>query len=81
MSEAIKLSHISNGTSCKVKSIHADTLRVKFMEMGIVPGRQLEVLFRAPLGDPIAVDIDGYILSLRKDEAAMIEVELETQHQ
>ncbi len=43
--------------------------------MGIMEGKQLKVLFRAPFGDPIAVDVGGYILSLRKDEAELIEVE------
>jgi Fe2+ transport system protein FeoA len=45
------------------------------MEMGLMPGREITVLFRAPLGDPIAIDVDGYILSLRLDEASMIQVE------
>jgi len=44
------------------------------MEMGLLEGKQLEVLFRAPLGDPIAIDVSGYTLSLRKDEAAFITV-------
>lgn len=43
--------------------------------MGLLPGREVTVLFRAPLGDPIAIDVNGYILSLRLDEAAMIHVE------
>lgn len=43
--------------------------------MGLVEGKQLQVLFRAPFGDPIAVDVDGYILSLRKDEAELIIVD------
>lgn len=45
------------------------------MEMGLLPGRKVTVLFRAPLGDPMAIDVNGYILSLRLDEAAMIQVE------
>jgi len=35
----------------------------------------LHVLYRAPFGDPMAIDIGGYTLSLRKDEAAHVEVE------
>lgn len=45
------------------------------MEMGLLPGKAVTVLFRAPLGDPIAIDVNGYILSLRLDEAALILVE------
>jgi ferrous iron transport protein A len=44
--------------------------------MGLISGSVIDVLFKAPLGDPIAIDIKGYILSLRLDEAATIEVEL-----
>ena len=47
---------------------------VKLLEMGLTTGKVVEVLYRAPLGDPIAIDIDGYVLSLRKDEADLIEV-------
>ena len=45
------------------------------MEMGLVEGKKLQVLFRAPFGVPIAVDVDGYILSLRKDEAELVVVD------
>lgn len=45
------------------------------MEMGLTKGKMIQVLYRAPLGDPIAIDINGYVLSLRKDEAALIQVE------
>ena len=70
------LSEISNGSRVKVTSITQSELKVKLMEMGVVKGRVLTVLYRAPLGDPIAVDVDGYVLSLRKDEAVLVEVEL-----
>lgn len=69
------LANISNGVSVNVESIEESPLKVKLMEMGIIEGKTLKVLFRAPLGDPIAVDIDGYTLSLRKDEAKLVLVE------
>ena len=43
-------------------------------EMGITPGEPIEVIRYAPLGDPIEVKIRGYLLSLRKEEADLIEV-------
>jgi Fe2+ transport system protein FeoA len=49
------------------------------MEMGVIKGRILTVLYRAPFGDPMAIDIDGYVLSLRKDEACLVDVELMTE--
>ena len=43
--------------------------------MGLFPGKEIRVLFKAPLGDPIAIDVHGYTLALRKNEAALIELE------
>ena len=44
--------------------------------MGIIPDEEISVELTAPLGDPIAVNVAGYQLSLRKDEASSIMVEL-----
>jgi ferrous iron transport protein A len=70
-----KLSEIKIGNCATVTSISDSSIRLKLMEMGLLPGREVTVLFRAPLGDPIAIDVNGYILSLRLDEAALIHVE------
>ena len=69
------LSEISNGQQVQVVGVLQSSLKVKLMEMGMVKGKSLTVLYRAPLGDPIAIDVDGYVLSLRKDEAKLVEVE------
>ena len=45
-------------------------------EMGVTPGEHVEVVRYAPLGDPIEIKIRGYHLSLRKEEAALIQVEV-----
>jgi ferrous iron transport protein A len=64
-----------------VKNILASDLKVKLLEMGFSEGKELRVLFRAPFGDPMAVDIGGYVLSLRKEEAMQVEVEsIQTLH-
>ena len=44
--------------------------------MGCYPGNIMQMKMLAPLGDPIAFDIGGYTLALRKEEAKLIEVEL-----
>lgn len=69
------LNSIANGTTVLVKSIKASDLKVKLLEMGFCEGKELRVLYRAPLGDPMAIDIGGYTLSLRNEEAEQIEVE------
>lgn len=49
--------------------------RRRIMDMGVTPGTTVKVVKVAPLGDPVEVNIRGYELSLRKDEAAQIIVE------
>jgi ferrous iron transport protein A len=70
------LSEIANGQSVIVREIEASDLKVKLMEMGLVSGKNLRVLYRAPFGDPMAVDVEGYVLSLRMEEAKLVGVEI-----
>jgi ferrous iron transport protein A len=42
--------------------------------MGLLPGKEVKFNYRAPLGDPISVQISGYNLSLRLDEASQVEI-------
>lgn len=48
----------------------------KLIEMGCLPGEQVSLSKTAPLGCPIAIKISGYELSLRKEEAEFVIVEL-----
>jgi Fe2+ transport system protein FeoA len=50
----------------------------RIVEMGLVPGTPVEVVRVAPLGDPIEVRVRGFSLSLRKHEAAEVEVDVES---
>jgi ferrous iron transport protein A len=49
--------------------------RHRLLTMGLTPGTELTVTRLAPLGDPIEVQVRGYSLSLRKDEAEVLQVE------
>ncbi len=69
------LSHIKNGEFVIIREILESSLKVKLLEMGLTVEKQIEVLYRAPFGGPIAIDVEGYVLSLRKDEAELVEVE------
>ncbi len=70
------LSQLTPGHVCRVTSVRGtDALAQRLMEMGLVPGCTLEFVRRAPLGDPLQVTVLGYHLSLRRTEAARIEVE------
>ena len=59
-----------------MKGIIPSELSSKLLEMGFYEGKELEVLYKAPFGDPIAVRVGDYTLSMRKKEANLIEVEL-----
>lgn len=50
-------------------------IRRRLLSMGFVPGTEVETIRVAPMGDPIAFEVKGYNLSLRREEAAFIEVE------
>jgi ferrous iron transport protein A len=71
-----KLSDLSPGDRGRVTKMggDADALR-RLMEMGLMRGTTVEVVRRAPLGDPLEVKVRGFMLTLRRSEAEHIEVE------
>lgn len=75
MGKTVMLSQVKKGQSVVVKYIDGDELKSKLLELGITTGCKLRYLYAAPFGDPMAVDIDGFVLSLRKSEAQLIHVE------
>ena len=52
-------------------------LRRRLFDMGVTPGAVVYLRKKAPLGDPIEVTIRGYELSLRKQEASLVTLEVE----
>ena len=48
----------------------------RLLDMGLVSGSEVEMQRVAPLGDPIEIKVKGYNLSLRKEEATSIQVEV-----
>lgn len=52
-----------------------DGIAIRLMEMGLTEGEEIKLLGFAPLGDPIEYEIRGYRISLRKAEAARVEIE------
>ncbi len=70
------LKEISCGCTVKVKKLVGDgPVKRRIMDMGITKGVEVFVRKAAPLGDPIEVTVRGYELSLRKEDAQMIQVE------
>lgn len=70
------LKEVKAGDCVKVVRINgAGPVKRRIMDMGITKGVKARVRKVAPLGDPIELTVRGYELSIRKDEAAAIEVE------
>jgi len=51
-------------------------IKKRIIDMGMVPGTEVEMERYAPLGDPIEIKVKGYHLSLRKEDASLILIEL-----
>jgi len=71
----IKLSQIPANEGHVVQRVSEERFGVRLMELGVIPGSTVEVLFTAPGGCPIAVLVNGeYILGLRLEEADLVTV-------
>ncbi len=81
MPECLKtcpLSKLNVGCQGQVISVDGDPdIRRRLLEMGFCNGATVEVVRRAPLGDPIEFRLRGYHLSLRSDQASCVNVSSE----
>jgi ferrous iron transport protein A len=71
-----KLSQLKPGQKAIIKHFDNQEIHLKLMEMGCLPGEEITVEQRAPLGDPVSISIAGYTLSLRLNEADHIIVNI-----
>ena len=74
----MRLDLLKPGESGVIKTVGGEgALRLRLLDMGLIPRTKVRVQKVAPLGDPIQILIRGYDLTLRKEDAAMIDVEKE----
>ena len=70
------LRDVKVGETAKVVKLHGEgAVKRRIMDMGITKGVEVTVQKVAPLGDPLEITVRGYQLSIRKADAAMVEVE------
>ncbi len=70
------LRNVKVGETVKVVKLHGEgAIKRRIMDMGVTKGVEIFVRKLAPLGDTIEINLRGYELSLRKEDAEMIEVE------
>lgn len=70
-----RLSELEPGESGVIRDFEQDDIFLKLMEMGFIPGETVIVEQVAPMGDPIAIQVAGYAVSLRLNEASKIMVD------
>ncbi len=71
-----RLSLLKPGQKGVIENFDNQEIHLKLMEMGCVPGETITIEQKAPLGDPVSVNISGYVLSLRLNEADHIIVSI-----
>ena len=71
-----KLSELKTGQQAIIKKFNNNEIFLKLMEMGCLPGEKITMEQKAPLGDPISINVSGYSLSLRLNEADHIIVDV-----
>ena len=74
----MNLSNLKPGQQGKILKLDSNIgpIRRRLMDMGVIPGESIKVEKVAPMGDPIEVTVKSYNLSLRKNEAKGIEIEV-----
>lgn len=69
------LGDVKVGESSTIVKLHGEgALRRHLMDLGLIKGTSFKVVKVAPLGDPVEINVRGYELSIRKEEAAVVEV-------
>ncbi|MDR6845115.1 FeoA family protein [Flavobacterium granuli] len=67
---------LKKGQKAIILDFDIDIIPLKLLEMGCLPGNEVELLQIAPFGDPLYLDINGSHLAIRIETAKQIEVEL-----
>lgn len=70
------LDQLKLGESGSIKRVSSSfrELRTRLLSLGLTEGREVSVRCMAPFGGPINIDVGGFTLSLRRDEARAVEV-------
>ena len=72
----MSLADLTVGGRARVVAIAGDDeIAQRLLEMGLTPGIDVQLIGTAPLGDPLEFEVRGYYLSVRKSEAARVDVE------
>lgn len=69
------IAHLKRGEKGIIKEFPLDVLPIKLLELGCLPGNEVELLQVAPLKDPLYINVNGSHIAIRRSVARQIEVE------
>ncbi len=73
------LNDLSVGQSGTIRQVGGEgALRLRFLDMGLIPGTKVTLQKVAPMGDPIQIHLRGYELTIRREDAKKIDLKEET---
>jgi len=73
----LSLADLAPGSAARVAAVDPQSpIGRRLLDLGFVPGTEVRVVRRAPLGDPVEYELRGYRVCLRRSEALRIRVEL-----
>ena len=65
---------LRQGEESVIESIADSFYAINFLEIGLLPGKSIRAIQKAPFGGPIAFLVDGHMMALRQSEAALIKI-------
>ncbi len=69
------LDELKIGGSAVITSVGGEgALRLRLLDMGLIPRTRVSMVKIAPMGDPMEITVRGYVLTLRREDAAKIEI-------
>ncbi|MCM4171823.1 ferrous iron transport protein A [Arenibacter sp. TNZ] len=70
------VAHLKRGQKGIIKEFADGILPIKLLELGCLPGNEIELVQVAPLKDPIYINVNGTHIAIRRSVAALIELEI-----
>jgi len=70
------VAHLKRGQRGVIKEFKDDILPIKLLELGCLPGNEVELVQIAPLKDPIYINVNGSHIAIRRAMASLIELEI-----
>jgi ferrous iron transport protein A len=72
---AVSLDNVPVGSTVRVRDVAGgDAVAIRLLEMGVTPGVEIRLVGKAPFGDPLELELRGYRLSIRRQEAARVAI-------